>query len=637
MSEEVQTSGVGGEPPEGGTTCGGGRTASGFDLAGYFKALGVTEHPVAPLPDLATVNGLVGTPAGRAALAGLLKQREELIAAMKEDPLQYGFRPWYWERAAALLRAENELLILGGNRSAKTEFAAFYAMQDLVTRPRREWAFLHSSADSCKRQQMPRLYRYLPPAWRNIGKQGKTTYVSYTEKNGFADGIFILPNGSRGYFFNYMQLVTVLEGYELDGAWGDELIPLEFVEALRYRVMQKRGKLILTFTPVSGYTPTVGKFLAGAKLLDSRPSPLLSERVNVKDCALGQMPFVLKTSGGKAAGQTGAAHVICFFTEWNPFNPYEELVKKLAGEPERTVMMRAYGWAEKAGGVAFPRFGAVHIVKRVKSGELGVENGGNGEAARLGYLAPARPWENLYAGFLPRKGTNFRVVDPAPLKNWVIHWYRCDELGRSFLYREWPDWGTHGAWAVAGKKADGDEGPAQRMEFGKGIRDYKRIMLEAEGWRWLEQEGRWDSTHAETILDSVMDSRGGGAAVPSDTEATSILQLLNEAQVDEKGRIVGPPLYFREARGVRIGEGLQQLNERLAYRVEEPVSPLNCPKFYVVEDCEQAIYAFREYTGLDGEKGNLKDVVDPARYFVTTPGLEYVAETALGSVGGGGY
>jgi hypothetical protein len=44
------------------------------------------------------------------------------------------------------------------------------------------------------------------------------------------------------------------------------------------------------------------------------------------------------------------------------------------------------------------------------------------------------------------------------------------------------------------------------------------------------------------------------------------------------------------------------------------VSALNAPRFYVVDACQQSIFAYREYTGIDGEKGAMKDVVDPDWY-----------------------
>ena len=57
-------------------------------------------------------------------------------------------------------------------------------MNDLTYKKERTWAFLHSSATSSKAQQHPRIYKYFPPDWRDLGKAGKHVYVKYDDKNG---------------------------------------------------------------------------------------------------------------------------------------------------------------------------------------------------------------------------------------------------------------------------------------------------------------------------------------------------------------------------------------------------------------------------------------------------------------------
>jgi hypothetical protein len=130
--------------------------------------------------------------------------------------------------------------------------------------------------------------------------------------------------------------------------------------------------LIITFTPVTGYTRTVGMYLAGAKVRRSLASPLLPGR-NVADVAPGHMPYVMDCAHGDA-------FVMFFFTEFNLFNPYAELVKKLETATFKEKRMRAYGWVEKAVSGAFPKFReGVHVVKRATTnGHEGNTNGGRG-------------------------------------------------------------------------------------------------------------------------------------------------------------------------------------------------------------------------------------------------------------------
>lgn len=593
--------------------------------------LQVTPHPVVAAPAAAQVVALLRQPDGKAKLIQLVDERRKLIERMKKHPLRAGWKPKCWEDANELIERYRRLLVLGGNRSTKTEYAAWRVVDKMVAKPKQEWAFFHSSSDSSIRLQQPRIYKYLPPEWRDLGKVGNAINVSYTIKNGFSDNVFILPNGSRGYFFNYLQDPRVLEGYEFDGAWCDELVPLEFIEALDFRLTTRKGELLITFTPVTGYTPTVGRYVAGAKIVDSRPSPLLPNK-NVKDCPAGRMPYILESPGRKGA-------VICFFTEWNLFNPYEELVRQLAGDSDGKVKMRAYGWVDKMTGTAFPKFGEVNIVTVGREWQNlklpWVENG----------IVPSKPWQPteqrpaLYPS-LPKAGTNYRFADPGAFrKNWVIKWFRCGaEPQHAFIYREWPDWATHGAWAEPGsaERPDGKPGPAQRSEFGRTILDYKKLILESEGWVWDEREGAWNGTKAEVIFESYIDPRMGGAEVPSAEEGTSIISMMADEQRDRDGRIIGPSMIWLPAPGTRVHDGMEILSGLFGYDNEKPVTINNCPTIYVCEQCAQSIYAFREYTGLDGEKGALKDIVDPDRYFAKS-GVGYVAPMALGSRGGGSY
>ena len=106
----------------------------------------------------------------------------------------------------------------------------------------------------------------------------------------------------------------------------------------------------------------------------------------------------------------------------------------------------------------------------------------------------------------------------------------------------------------------------------------------------------------------------GGAAVPSIDEGTSIISLLEDEQKDKDGNVVGPSLLFIPAPGGQIDEGLQLINDYLDFDNDKPVTALNSPKYFISENCEQTIYAMQEYTGRDGLKGALKDVVDCDRY-----------------------
>jgi hypothetical protein len=513
-------------------------------------------------------------------LEGWLKQRERLIELERADPLRHGWEGDHWQDARRLLEGHDELLVLGGNRAGKTEFAAKLAVETLLgTKGARVWC-LHSSAQSSVGMQQPFIYRYLPPELRDIGKRGRVTNVSYTVKNGFSEATFVLPNGSQAWFMNYTQDVKVIEGGECDLIWCDELVPYDWVETLRYRLVTRRGKLVITFTPVTGYSLVVKDYVAGAEVVETRPSALLAGTVNVPGCPRGTMPYVLQPVRRNQA-------VVCFHAGMNPYSSYEQLAAAVAGRPSVEVKVRAYGWAEKLMGHVFPKFGPVNVVEE---------------------------WA------VPAEGTNYVSVDPAGAKNWFVLWLRVDVVGRIWVYREWPNAGL-GEWALPSEKPDGKVGPAQRLEGGRGIVGYKQLFLGLEGVR--ETDGKWDWSEAEAVYERLIDPRAGNAAVPGEEEGTSIVEMMCEEQRDKDGRLTGPSMVFAPAPACKVDEGAVLINDALDYRTEEPVTALNAPRLYVVRTCANLIWALREWTGLDGEKGACKDPIDALKYALKR-GVEYV-------------
>lgn len=528
-----------------------------------------------------------------------VRKREAAIRAAKEDPLRHGFRPPAWELAERACRDYNEVLLSGANREGKTEFAARKAVEILLEAPGRKAAFFHSSEKSSIRQQQPRVHGTLPPEWRNLGKPkgDRVTNVSYTVKNGFSDGAFVLPNGAEGYFFNYKQDVEVFEGYEFDVVWMDELAPLPFLEALRFRLGHRRTLILLTFTPVTGYTRTVADFLsaagmemretAPARLPDlpqrpeGRPADLPADQVLAKGCPKGHMPKFMASDLTKQA-------VVYFHLYENAMAPSHEVEKKLEGASAEKIKIRAYGWAEKQAAGVFARYGKEHV--------------------------KSREWFEATAA----KGvTRYLSVDPAGTKNWFMKWYAVTPSGWTVVYREWPDYATHDAWAKPGERLDGpwERGPAQRAGAGAGIVEYKRRILEAEGWVWNEEEGRWDGSEAEEIELRLMDPRMGGAFVQDEADGTSIIELMAEEQTDSQGRVIGPEMLFEPAPASRVEETAQMIHERMDWNEEAPLTALNCPKWYVLAECRHSDQAYREWTN-PGEKCALKDIVDCDRYFV---------------------
>jgi len=547
-----------------------------------------TKHPVLRIPTVEQVmalRGLHGQDRAAEILAEIHRKREEAIELEKTDPLRHSHEPVTFLKARELLAKFDEIYLMGANREGKTYFAVKYVVEQLVQKPNQCWAFFHSSEQSSIRQQQSKVYQFLPPEWRGVGKLGSEVYVKYTKQNGFSGAQFILPNGSIGMFFNYKQDPDVLEGYALDGAWFDELVPLEFLETMAFRLDKDRTlKLLITFTAKKGYTPTVARAIAGARTVESRPAELLLPHVrNVPGLPPGHMPYVMHCANPRAA-------VLFFHTGLNPYGATEAVKRELKDKPVQTVKIRAYGWADKLVQNAFPKYAEVHRITRERFNEI----------AKKG-------------------GTRYCVADPGGTKNWFIKWYLVTPQNWSIVYREWPDRQRYDEWALhpaSSEKLDWRPGPAQRTEAGRGMADYRRMILQLEGASFDAGRREWDFKQAEKIQRRMIDCRMGGAGVPSQDEGTSIIDLMAEPISDRDGKLLVPPMHWEEAPDSHVQESVQLLQDAMDYDADRPIDVTNCPRWYVVDDLLQSDLAYREFTGLGTPKDALKDIIDPDRYFI---------------------
>lgn len=292
-----------------------------------------------------------------------------------------------------------------------------------------------------------------------------------------------------------------------------------------------------------------------------------------------RLPVLQETAKGNAG-------IMYFWTEDNPYGGYDALKRTLAGATRDQILMRAYGLPTKAIGSRFALFSdGVHVVRH----EL-----------------------------IPDRGTNFHLVDPCGGRNWFMIWVRVDELGRAFVYREWPDQDTYidgvgypGPWAEPdGKLADGRQGPAQKG-FGFGLTRYREEIEKLESGK----HSRWLRDAPEHIFERWMDSRyGNSRTVAKETPTTLIEECSEQIDIDF---LATPGMG-----GAGIGEGSPQsegidlINEWLSYDTRRPIDGTNAPRLYVSERCKNVIYALQEWTGADGKNGATKDPIDLLRYFV---------------------
>ena len=524
-----------------------------------MKAWKPTEHPFFPLPTQDRVVKFVEEN-GRAALLNWMEKREEKIQLTKKDPFLHGIRLPHWKDADAMLDKYDRLLISGGNRSGKTQYAARLVAEKMARNPNYEVAVFSMTSQSSIRDQQPAIYDWLPSEWKN-SKKSKTTNISFTRKNGFSQSVFIAPNGSRCSFYHYSQQNDILEGCELDMCWMDELVPYSFVETAEYRLITRRGKLLITATPVTGWSNVTADFMSNMKVIESKPASLLDQRkVHVKGCPAGHMPYV-----GECVREDSC--VMFFRTEDNPFQPKAEMERVLKGETEAQKRCRAYGYVERSQEGYFPKFNKAHVI----------------------------PQDSI-----PKTGlTYYMATDPAGARMWFALWVGVDKEGVHYVVDEFPDSDTYGFWAEHGEKPEGQMGEACKP-CGWSLGEYKEAFLQIE-------EGM-------NISERLIDPRAGGTASQTQDGSETLIELL-ESEPN--------PLYFQAASGVTIDQGVAKINTLLAYDTEEPMSIVNRPSLFISDKCENLIRSMQNYTAAGGDKNRWKDPIDVLRY-LCIHGLAYV-------------
>ena len=411
-------------------------------------------------------------------LAELWEIYHSSIENSERDPYRYGFILPNWGDADELLKQFNEILISGGNRSGKTTWAARAVVRAALENPGAIIFCFAQNADVSIRQQQSAIYDALPEEMRQRVLNTEAN-VSYTRKNGFSKSSLILPEvRSHIIFKTYSQFLnndTILEGAELGsrepkwinlGAWCDEyLIGPELLATLRFRLATRTAKLIVTFTPIDGYTEVVRDYLEGAVTKKSKPAALLNNR----------MVPLLQHSKNRDAG------IIYFHSDQNPFGGFDRIAEDLKHRPDEELLCRFYGVPTKSIATKFPAFNTeINVIK--------------------------------HEGVPRHNVTRYMILDPAGRKNWFMVWIAVDASETYYVYREWPDVSV-GDWAVwrQGKYVLGDGAKG----LGYGIRDYVDLILRYEG--------------GETIFERLIDPRMGAAKYQSQNGASSIIEELADA------------------------------------------------------------------------------------------------------------
>lgn len=493
-----------------------------------------------------------------------VRLRKETEANAENNPVGAGWILPSWELVMKNWKKYPVVVILGGQRSTKSSLASRLTVWAAGTIPQAEIRCYHVNEDRSIEDQQRFIWDALPVGIRNIPtKKGLNHSLQYSQKNGFTDNICILPpvGGYRrggsikfGNYRQYQQDAQVTEGFKAHVIWGDEEMPQKMLETLIYRTIDYHGRIILTFTTLTGWSPLVQDILGKTRTLVSAPAPLLG----------GTMVPVMQES----LSRPGAV-IYYFHTADNHFIDTGDFIKKIVGRPRDEILARAYGIPTKSVASVFPSFNKeVNVVPH--------EN---------------LPWLKTKPDGSPVNYpvTRYMAIDPGGAKNWFMLWVAIDAAGTWWVYREWPD---DDDWALPGNTVEGKPGPASRGR-GYGIKDYVELITDLE--------------KGETIFERYIDPRMGAAERQSQDGATTII-----SDLDDAGMVTIP------APGVDVENGLQLLNNLFSYDQDKPLDSVNAPRIYISDQCQNFIYACSEYTAKGGSGEATKDPVDCGRYLAVS-------------------
>ena len=532
-----------------------------------------TPHPALPVPSESEMMTM-----GSERLLAYFNKREEAISNEKSDPYRYGFELEPWARADEQLRKHQEILVMGGNRAGKSEWAAKRVVESLTRNPGTIiWCLTETSANSIQFQQKM-IFKYLAKEHKSLGR-GKVGYVMYSLRNGFTASKFSLPNGSECVFRHWSQDISTIEGGEIGcpgepaggshnvGFWADELIPLSWLETIRYRCVTRNAKGLVTFTAVDGWNSVVKSLLTGARTEEEIEADLLpGEKV-----PLVQQPL------------RKASTVVYFHTAENPFGGWSNMKAQLEGEKRDVILCRAYGVPVKSSRTVFPNLTDDNVAKHSEIPIL------------------KNPDDNPATWVLS--------IDPAGAKPWTMVLFGIDAHQVAWAVAEFPDFDGFGPWMDLSKER-GRPGEAAQPN-GYGIEDYALEIRRME-------DGREN-------VERIIDPRLGAASYQKAEGSSNIISDLSDA---------GVPAYAAEALDVETG--VQAINNLLSWNREEKMSLENKPRLMISDACQNLRACMQEYQPSEGAKAISKDFVDCVRYFAVG-NYEYYEEAELVASGTGGY
>lgn len=495
-----------------------------------------------------------------------VKLRQEAEKWAVDNPVGAGWILPSWKTVMDNWKKYPVIVLLGGNRSSKSTLASRLSVWTAGTIPESEVRCYHVSEDRSIEDQQRMIYDALPIGIRSLPtKKGIAHSLQFSQKNGFTDNVCILPP-IQGYRRGGQIKFGNYKQYQQDAqvAEGFKTHCIWGDEEMPQKMFET-----LQYRGIDFH----GRMILSFTTLNGW-TPLVQDILaktrtlkKVHAPLLGCDVPVIQESLSRPG-----AIIYYFHTTDNSFIDTSDFVTKIKGRPREEILARAYGIPTKSIAGVFPGFDKE--VNVIKHEDL--------------------PWIKK----ADYKVTRYMCIDPAGSKNWFLLWAAIDASGTWFIYREWPDYDD---WALPGNTAEGKAGPAQKGSK-KGINEYVELIKGLEG--------------DEEIFERIVDPRLGAAEKQSLEGATTII-----SDMDDAGMTLIP------APGVDIENGLQLINNLLAYDENKPRDSVNAPKLYISDRCQNLIFAMAEFTGKGGKGEHTKDPIDCLRYLCVA-NCDYVEPSA---------
>lgn len=466
------------------------------------------RHPVLPMIPLERLRKMEPTVA-----LDIVRQRQEIMDRMTEDPLLHGYDPPHW-RLIDLMVARKRLelpgtciqvAVLGGHDSGKTNGATVRICNHFwFTRNAWVWG-LHSTEAMSVTVQQARVWTYFP--WTVKGRVNRKgglpnaldQKMKYTEGGGFTNMGFTLrwanhvpwtgkPQklGGKFEFKVYGGQVANLQGSKLSAATSDELIDKDVARTVRQRIIPRAVE-----TDEPWHRESVRRIEEKLSTLDADGFPvnaltaaergLLYHGVHLMGFTPmeGYSPLVAQMLDGAALVQDREAFVDVPVDMAVPDGfPCEPLP---GGKRKRVLLLPLRGEDGKVNGCArVPVFRQPTVKTDLVcylptnanpwtnvAGKLADMDGQSEDYIRVTWFGDVRKqWDTLFAVFdarrhvIPwhrasREGTLTVVIDPAARKPWVFGVYLTNPAGRHVKLMEWPtptmsiNGNLPGLWAVS--------------------------------------------------------------------------------------------------------------------------------------------------------------------------------------------